>query len=233
MTMPKKPKTVNYELIPISLDSEPYRLLEDVRREWHDETIAAKVALAWRNHTNPDVDGRLVLGKCIRVTDLNKEFAGFDFIIVLNREVWMDLRFTREKKVALLDHEMCHAAAAFDEDGEPIRDERNRRVWRSRKHDIEEFRDVVARHGCYKKDLENFAEALLEKHANPLFDQLPAEVVSVSVVNGGQKPADDMPAAPRAEDVFSEEFVDEHGEVIPDPRANKAARPRRHKASVN
>lgn len=40
----------------------------------------------------------------------------------------------------------------------------------TRKHDIEEFRDVVARHGCYKKDLDNFAEALLEKHANPLFD---------------------------------------------------------------
>jgi hypothetical protein len=170
--MEKKPKTVNYELIPEtnSKQNEPYRLLDEVRKQWHGETISAKVALAWRNHTAADQDGRLVLGKCIRVTDLNKEFAAYDFIIVLNREVWGDIRFAREKKTALLDHEMCHAAGAFDEDGEPIRDDRNRRVWRSRKHDIEEFRDVVARHGCYKKDLEDFAQALLEKQASPLFD---------------------------------------------------------------
>jgi len=170
MPKEKKPKAVNYKLI-TPTDSEPYKLLVQVRRDWHDETIAAKVALAWRNHTNADVDGHLVLGKCIRVTDLNKEFAPYDFIIVLNREVWDDPEFGKERKIALLDHEMMHAAGAFDEDGEPIRDERNRRVWRTRKHDIEEFRDIVSRHGCYKRDLENFAEALLEKHASPLFEQ--------------------------------------------------------------
>lgn len=45
-------------------------------------------------------------------------------------------------------------------------DEYGRSVWRTRKHDIEEFHAVIERHGCYKKDLEKFAEALLKNRGN-------------------------------------------------------------------
>ena len=38
-----------------------------------------------------------------------------------------------------------HAAIAHDETGEPKLDERGRTVYRVRRHDIEEFTDVVAR----------------------------------------------------------------------------------------
>ena len=53
-----------------------------------------------------------------------------------------------------------HAARKYDDKGEPVIDERGRPVYRMRKHDIEEFADVVARYGCYKADLESFAAAL-------------------------------------------------------------------------
>ena len=93
----------------------------------------------------------------------------FHFIIVLNKTIWEDPDFTPEKKLALMDHELCHAAPALDKDLERKYDERNRPLWRMRKHDIEEFTCIVLRHGCYKRDLERFAEAITKKQGAPLF----------------------------------------------------------------
>lgn len=160
-------KKINYELIPTKT-AEPWELLR-VAHKWHPELDEAQIALAWRKALKPDKDGHLILGSCVKVSDLNKELKPFDFIILLNQEVWQDPQFTREKKLALLDHELCHAAPVFDAEGHQKEDERSRRVWRTRKHDIEEFKAIVARHGCYKRDLELFAEALLKGRRQPLF----------------------------------------------------------------
>lgn len=123
----------------------------------------AKIALAWRKAFKADKDGRLILGKCVKASDLQKEFADYDFVILLNQEVWQDADFTEDKKKALLDHELCHAVPAIDDKtGEQREDARGRLVWRIKKHDIEEFRSVVAHHGCYKADLEAFAEVLMK-----------------------------------------------------------------------
>ncbi len=162
-----KPKVVNYELVPES-QVEPYKLLEQVRRKWHSELVDARIALAWRKRLKRDKDGHLMLGRCVKVSDLQRELMPYDFILVLNREVWEDPEFGKDKKMALLDHELCHATVAVDKDGEEKEDERGRGVFRMRKHDIEEFRAVVERHGCYKRDLEAFAQALLKKADAPL-----------------------------------------------------------------
>lgn len=157
-----KPKAVNFQLI--ESDHDAYDLLDDIRNKHHEELEGANIALAWRMALKPDTDGHLILGKCVKASDLQREFADYDFVILLNREVWNRTEFTEDKKRALLDHELCHAAPALDKDGGQKIDERNRPVWRLRKHDIEEFQAIVERHGTYKKDLEQFAEALLERH---------------------------------------------------------------------
>lgn len=161
-----KPKKINFELIE-DLASHPYQILFEMRK-FHEEIDEASIALAWRTEFRPDKDGHLVLGQCIKVTDLQKEFSVYDFIILLNREVWEDAQFTEEKRRALVDHELCHAAGSFDAHGKKY-DERGRRVFRSRKHDIEEFVAIALRHGCYKRDLEVFAETLLARRKAPLF----------------------------------------------------------------
>lgn len=170
-----KAKAVNFELIPENDNghiTEPYKILDQVRRKFHPDLILAKIALAWRKALKPDPDGHLMLGKCVKASDLQKEFSAWDFVILLNREVWMDPEFTPEKKRALVDHELCHAAPALDKELEQKSDERGRKVWRTRKHDIEEFICIVQRHGCYKRDLEQFAEGLLAKREAPLFGTL-------------------------------------------------------------
>jgi hypothetical protein len=167
-----KAKKINFELI--EQPSEPYEVLAEMRVH-HPDTRSANIALAWRKALKPDKDGRLILGKCIKVSDLHREFAEYDFIILLNREVWEDSEFTADKKRALVDHELCHAAVATDEEGEVKYDERDRKVWRCRKHDIEEFTEIVHRHGCYKRDLQHFAEVLMKKRKTPLLNAADAE----------------------------------------------------------
>ena len=169
-----KPKKVLFELISpeqVFLSGQPYELLAEIRAEHHFDVAEAKVALAWRKGTKPNADGKIVLGRCVKATDLQRELIDYDFVIVLNKEFWEDPEFSREKKLALLDHELCHAARAVDSDGSPMIDSKNRPVWRVRGHDVEEFEEVVARHGVWKRDLERFAEAIAKRKKSPLFSE--------------------------------------------------------------
>jgi hypothetical protein len=169
----KKKKAVNVRLVDRQTEPEPYRMMDDLIMDYHPHLEQARVALAWRYGWTSDKDGRLILGQCRKASDLDREFREFDAVILLNREVWEEESFTAAQKLAVIDHELCHLQLSEDKDGDPIRDERGRLVYRLRKHDLEEFRDVVNRHGCYKADLQAFAQVLLHSRANktaaPLF----------------------------------------------------------------
>jgi hypothetical protein len=156
------PKTVSYKLIQPDTDvgRVMYALLDALIEAHHAELREARIALAWCTSWKPDVDGRVTIGKCRKASDLDRELATWDFIVLLSRSFWQDLLVTDAQRSALLDHELCHASVKYDANGEPTRDERDRIVYRIRKHDIEEFTAVIDRHGCYKRDLEAFAAAL-------------------------------------------------------------------------
>lgn len=157
-------KRLNYELIPE--DHPAYAMMRDLISRYHEDLTQARIALAWHKDVKPDQDGHIMLGKCILVTDLQKELMEYDFIIVVNEQAWANPQFDDKKKLALLDHELCHATEKLDSEDEPVHDERGRHVYRVRKHDIEEFREVVQRHGTWKDDLQLFADALLSEAGN-------------------------------------------------------------------
>jgi hypothetical protein len=192
-----KPKKINYRMINPADSPEPYRIMEEVRSAHHPDTLDANICLAWRIDTKPDVDGHLILGRCVRASDLQRELVNWDFVILLNKEVWDDKEFTAEKKRALIDHELCHAEVACDEEtGSPKIDVRGRKVWRIRKHDIEEFQAIVSRHGCYKRDLERFAEVLINRKSNPLFARASDETtfqIGIPDANGKTEYSEPMP----------------------------------------
>jgi hypothetical protein len=171
-----KPKKVAYEVIPRENDpASPslfggpmYVLLAELVNAHHDEIQDARIALAWCTSWKPDVDGRVILGKCMKATDLHRELAPFDFVILLQRSFWLHESVTDHQRRALLDHELCHATVKYDATtGEPAVDERGRIVYRTRKHDIEEFAEVVERYGTWKKDIEAFAQALRRSAHQP------------------------------------------------------------------
>jgi hypothetical protein len=136
--MEPKPKKVNFQIV--GKNDAAWSVLNKALK-WHEELRHAEVGLAWRKALKADVDGHIVLGRCVKISDLHREFISFDFVIVLNKEYWDD--FDDEQRLALMDHELCHASFSLDRLGEPKEDEKGRQVWRVRKHDIEEFREVV------------------------------------------------------------------------------------------
>lgn len=144
-----------------------YALLDELVEAHHPELQDARIALAWCSSWNPDVDGRVTLGKCRKASDLDRELAQFDFVILLRRSFWRARGVTALQQRALLDHELCHAAVKLDKFLDPVEDERGRKVWRTRKHDIEEFACIVERYGMWTADLEAFASAMRRTAMKP------------------------------------------------------------------
>jgi Putative phage metallopeptidase len=165
-----KPVSVRFIKPDSEIGQRMYALLRELVLRYHDEIADAKIALAWQTTWQPDVDGRVTLGQCKKVGDLEREVAdlhAFDFVILLQQEFWQDPRVTETQRRALLDHELTHAAVKLDEAGDAVIDECGRVAYRVRKHDLEEFSDIAARYGCWKRDLEVFASALDRARAKP------------------------------------------------------------------
>lgn len=162
----KKRKPVSYRFIRPTDGDGPrgmYELLHELLDTHHEEVARARFALAFHLAWEPDVDGRVTLGECKKVTDLEREvfeLDGYDFIILINQTFWLDAQTTDQMRRALLDHELCHAAVKVDDDGDPVLDECNRVQYRYRKHDLEEFAIIAERYGCWKGDVERFAASL-------------------------------------------------------------------------
>jgi hypothetical protein len=76
-----------------------------------------------------------------------------------------------KKRLAILDHELCHAQVVEDEEGNTATDHDGRPKWRVRKHDLEEFREIVARHGIYKQDILEFCKTAMERMGQPLLSR--------------------------------------------------------------
>lgn len=173
-----KPKAVNYQLV--ERDSEEgapvYEMLRELVEEYHDHLTSNRIAVMWRFGWKADPDGRIQLGACKKASDIDRELRkNLDFVILLSWDFWSAAQVSDEQRKALLDHELMHAAEALDDDMEPKVDSRGRKVFRIRKHDVEEFTDIVRRHGIWKSDLEAFAEALYKRAQAPLFN--PPDVV--------------------------------------------------------
>lgn len=169
-----KPKVLNVEVIPRSEDGREhdpqcYRIMDRLIAEHHAHLAEARICLAWRMGWKEDADGRLKLGQCKKAGDLERELHGYDFIILLNHEAWNVAEFTTEQMTALLDHELCHAQVTLDDEGEMKRDTAGRPVWRVRGHDVEEFVEIVGRHGCWTSGLEKLAQQAMRNADAPLF----------------------------------------------------------------
>jgi hypothetical protein len=162
-----KPKTVKVKVIDRPTKPEPdtpYEVLDRIVRDHHDGLSMAKIALVWLYDVKADKNANLCLGKARKASDLDREFSMFDIVIFLNYQVWGEL--TPRQREALIDHECMHVTPTTDDQGEYKMDDRGRIVYRMRHHDIEEFRDVVKRHGLYLSNLQEFYKTI---QAAPLF----------------------------------------------------------------
>jgi hypothetical protein len=148
--------------------------MEEIKAKEHGHLAKVKVAMAWRLGWRADPNGILCLGKCRKRGDLDRELEHFDFVLLLNKEAWQGLN--EAQKRALVDHELCHAQVVIDADGNPKIDDCDRPVCRIRKHDCEEFRCIVERHGLWTSDLAAIAQGAINDAKRTLFDATVDEV---------------------------------------------------------
>jgi len=145
--------------------TEPYRIMEEIIKTRRADLKDVKIGITWRLGWRPDADGRRFLGYCRKRGDLDRELDQWDFIILLNEDAWPT--FSDKQKERLIFHELGHAQLSLDSNGQPKRDDRGRLICRIRKHDIEDFRDVVEIYG-WKEDLQDLAERGIADASRPL-----------------------------------------------------------------
>jgi hypothetical protein len=162
-------------------------LIEAVKE--HAHLRDAKIAIAWRFGKKADADGRIWLGMTKKGSDLDRSLHGYDFVIVLNHDAWNQASFSEAQMTALLDHDLSHCAVAHDTNGQVKLDELGRKVWRIRKHDLEEFEGVVKRRGLWKSDVRSFVEAADEQRKRPLLEQAERKNGKPRETTNGQYPA--------------------------------------------
>ena len=92
-------------------------------------------------------DKSIYAGKCSKATGKWKYLTDKDFII----EVWDGFWKTADTKAkeALVYHELKHIDFLEDEETGEI-------VWKLRRHDVEEFHDVVEKYGYWNEALKEF-----------------------------------------------------------------------------
>lgn len=121
------------------------------------ELIGYPIRLVWRTPARKAGHNRLAAGTAELVkgrfahfvmTDEEKAMEGQEdgsrmFWIEIAADLWEDL--TNAQRIALVDHEICHLHVGETDDGEY--------EMVIREHDVEEFDEVVRRHGLWTDDL--------------------------------------------------------------------------------
>ena len=77
-------------------------------------------------------------GKAAPVPELWRFLSGCDLALIINETIWHAL--PDKGRIFLLDHELSHFT-------EPTLDKHGNKKWSTREHDLEEFSEVVKRHG--------------------------------------------------------------------------------------
>lgn len=112
-------------------------MAQDLINQHHKHLRNARIGFLFREEA-PISNGKYTLGKTQKVTDRLKVFMDYDFIIWLAEDKWSEL--DKPRKLALLDHELCHCL--FDGLTAGMRH-----------HDVEEFVEIIDRHGFWTTDL--------------------------------------------------------------------------------
>lgn len=151
--------------------SEPRRIATDLIKQHHTDLSDAfgQMRFVFRSEAAKK-GGRVQLGAAKIVSGLNawlvdgegELMSGADtafFVIEIAEPEWKEL--SEAQRVALVDHELSHCLIEYPEDPDATP------KLKLRAHDLEEFVDVVRRHGLWKTDVEHFAKVGAEQlHLN-------------------------------------------------------------------
>lgn len=155
--------------------------------KYHEHLSDAKILYLFTDQRRKRCD-RVLVGTASRLDAMSRFLAsglqsvlsGPDFLMLIDVQEWSTLDDAQRR--AVVDHELCHMAVFVSEDGRtwerltPGDHKDEYQFWRYglRGHDIEEFSDVVKRHGWWRRDLpENQFADVVRQLLLPLDDKVP------------------------------------------------------------
>ena len=145
------------EFIEIQEHEDPQVYVRKLMPAYHGHLVEARIAYLWREGKWAS-KGVTTLGKAYKLSGHNEYLADQDFVIVLNHDVWKGL--SPDQRLALVDHELSHCEKAEDAQGNTI--------WQIAPHDLEEFTQIVRRHGLWHPEGPRFGQAMREYEQLPL-----------------------------------------------------------------
>lgn len=127
---------------------------------YHPWLMDANIGFLFREEAQKN-KGRMILASAMKVPDKLKTLLNLDFLIWISEEDWN--KMTSSQREALVDHELCHCV-------------RGSNGFTIRGHDLEEFHDVVERHGLWRNDVYKFYKLAAQGERDQL--QLPGMVTN-------------------------------------------------------
>lgn len=149
------------------------KIAEGLIEKYHQHLVdlSVKIRYVFVDKT-PTSKGKEVWGTCRKVSGLNAYLEGGSpdgesfFVVTISKEIWDVL--PDDKKLALVDHELCHAWAEVkkseedeEDTGEELESDNPVKI-SVKPHDLEEFSCIVRRHGLWREDIKDFVDAALK-----------------------------------------------------------------------
>lgn len=165
-------------------NSQPYKIMNTMIQKNHPHLQEAKIIL-YATDRNRLRANNVVVASASRAPAKLKASTDADFTITIHITPWSDLN--QAQQTACLDHELMHCGVHYEPVKEQVgktrqgkartkivrdeygrvqytneikRDDDGAPKWRMIPHDLEEFRDIVERHGLWDQSLQEFKKAI-------------------------------------------------------------------------
>ena len=143
----------------------PYRIMEALTKDQCKHLQNARIAIAWRNGW-PAIEDRIKLGQMKLASDCDRAYKDFDFLMLLNSEVYRNGASKEESLVMTIHFCLLCGLPAMDREGEQKTDEKGRLCWKTRKPTIVQFPEILKTYGI-EKTLGLTAEAVIVATEGP------------------------------------------------------------------
>lgn len=133
--------------------AQPAAIAEALIPVLHDHLVNERIAFVFKQKMKEPKEGspgKVQLAHAKKLNTLYVFLSHAHWVIQFNWKRWRELG--PEQRIALVDHELCHLEVETNDQGDTVR--------RNRRHDVEEFIEVVQRWGTWKSDLVLFRDAI-------------------------------------------------------------------------
>ena len=127
----------------------PYRIMENLINTVCGHLKEAKIAIALRKGW-PAVNGRIKLGDLKMASDCDRAYKDFDFLLLLNSELYRNGTASEESLTMTIHHFLLSGTPDLDRDGNQRIDEKDRKCWKKQKPPIVEFPEIIKTYGLEK-----------------------------------------------------------------------------------